>query len=224
MESTTSATREFIREHTAALEVLRAAKNAFFWLAVVAVLLHLASSWLIVRESGARAAPIAATGSLSASGEAPALRSPGGDTMARWLESDRIEPALLVAGFVGRASVLVVTGILVLCLLVSLSAKLGGAAGLARACVWSLVALAMLTPWSGINADQLSRMSSALPGFGELDAAAGGGLFDSALSVVRFLLCPLLVVVFLVLAQLRFRRAYRKIAGPAVAKLPIHEV
>ena len=48
MDHFEATTREIAREHQAALDVLRVAKNAFFWLAVAAVALHLVT-WSVVQ-------------------------------------------------------------------------------------------------------------------------------------------------------------------------------
>ncbi len=199
MDHFEATTREIAREHQAALDVLRVAKNAFFWLAVAAVVLHIVA-WSVVQFGGDAEA---------------------GDGYARgW--TDDLGASLAVAGFIGGAAALIVASVFVVSLLVSLSAKLGGAADLARACVWSLAALALVTPWS-LAALALvtpwSGLPSALSGLDEFYASAGG-----TISFVRFGLCPVLVVVCLSLGQMRFRRAYRRITRVRTSKLPIREV
>ncbi|MFH1417754.1 MAG: hypothetical protein ABII12_05635 [Planctomycetota bacterium] len=191
--------REEGREHLAALEVLRHAKNVFIWLALVAVVLHVLS-WIMLRQASS---PQAAR---------------DWELTAEWM--------LAMAGFVARASVLVVTGVFVLALLVSLSAKLGGAAGLAKTCVWSLAALAMLVPWVRLSSEDVVNISSAVYGVDELSAhgpGAGGGA-DAFFSFVRFGICPILVAVCLGAAQYCFRSVYRRIAMPSATRLPIREV
>jgi hypothetical protein len=190
--------RETTREHLAALAVLRHAKNVFIWLAACAVVLHVLL-WIIVRYT-----------------DLP-------DSTGRW--EPGLDRVLGMAGFVGRASVLVVTGVFIVVLLISLTSKLGGTAGLARACVWALAALAMLVPWTRIAPEDVAGIPSALYGMDELAKRAGetGGL-EAFLAVVRFAVCPLLVGAFLGLAQYHFRGAYRKITSVPTAKLPIREV
>ncbi len=199
MDETDLLNREEGREHFAALEVLRHAKNVFLWLAFVAVALHVVS-WLMLRQAD----------------------SPQGtrdwELTAEWM--------LAMAGFVARCSVLVVTGVFVMALLVSLSAKLGGAAGLAKAGVWSLAALAMLVPWVRLSSEDVINISSAIYGVDELSAhgPGGGSGADAFFSVVRFGICPILVVVCLGAAQYCYRNVYRRIAKPLAARLPIREV
>ena len=179
----------------AALEVFRLAKNAFFWLALAAVVLHLVS-WMVI-QYGDRSEVSTALDFLS--------EEAGGEQ--RWI--DRMESSLVAAGFVAFAAVLVVLGTYVMSMLVSLSARMGGAAGLAKASVWSLAALALVMPWVRIDPTALSAYQST---------------FDGLLSFVRFAFCPVLVAFFLLMGQLHFRRAYRKITIVPSTRLPIHEV
>ncbi len=196
MDHFEATTREIAREHQAALDVLRVAKNAFFWLAVAAVVLHLVA-WSAVQFGVDSDAYYTATVSSESGG---------------W--GGRLIASIAVVGFIGRASILIVASVFVVSLMVSLSAKLGGAADLAKACVWSLAALALVVPWTGLP--------SALPGVDAFDAAPGTG--GGVISFVRFGFCPLLVVGCLVLGQVRFRRAYRRITRVRTSKLPIREV
>jgi len=204
MDHFEATTREIAREHQAALDVLRVAKNAFFWLVVAAVALHLVT-WSVVQFGGDRDAYY----------DEPASLETGRGLAQGWVEG--LGSSLAVAGFIGRASALIVASIFVVSLLVSLSAKLGGAADLARACVWSLAALALVTPWAGLP--------SALSSVDEFYLSPGGeGAAGGVISLVRFGLCPVLVVACLVLGQVRFRRAHRRITRVRTSKLPIREV
>lgn len=201
MDHFEATTREIAREHQAALDVLRVAKNAFFWLALAAVALHLVT-WSVVRF-----------GTDADSYYVDSVSAEAGAGLAQSWANGLIS-SLTVAGFVGRASMLIVASVFVVSLLVSLSARLGGAADLARACVWSLAALALVVPWTGLP--------SALAGADEFDRAVGVG--SGLISFVRFGLCPALVGVCLVLGQVRFRQAHRRITRVRTSKLPIREV
>jgi|GEM_PF-2204082 len=204
MDSPGTTHRDTAREHLAAFDVLRLAKNAFLWLAAAAVVFHL-GAWLMMRGAAAQEADAVAAG-------------------VRHVSAGRFASSLAVAGFVARASVLIVAGVLIVSLLVSLTGRLGGAAGLARACVWSLAALALLTPWVRAHADQSTGLSSALYSYDQLDRAVVDGAAGGVLAFVRFGLCPVLVLVCLALGQVHFRRAYRKMTIAPTPKLPIHEV
>jgi len=206
------------REHVAALDVLRYAKNAFVWVAFLAILAHIVSwfvffqtDWLKAAEPGYRF-----------SAEAPPTADGAHVAALRW--ENRIRSALMLSGFAGRVAVLVIAMILVVALLVALSAGVRGAASLARACVWSLVALAMLVPWVRMFEGHAAGSMSAFYDWQALTTAGGPGSGSSFLDVVRFLLCPVLVAVALLWAQHGFRQAYAKITAAPAAKLPIHEL
>jgi hypothetical protein len=200
MDETETQSREAGREHLAALDVLRHAKNAYLWLAVVAVAFHVLL-WIIFRRVD------------SADPANPAGRF---EQSLEWM--------LAIAGFVGRASALVVAAVFLVILLISLNARLGGAAGLAKACVWSLVALAMLVPWVRISSEDVASIPSAVYGADELPKHGNGDGVEAFFAFVRFFVCPILVALFLGIAQQRFRSAYRRIMMTTSARLPIREV
>ncbi len=198
MDELDAINRESGREHLAALDVFRHAKTALFWLALVAVALHLIM-WAIARNADSATAGM------------------------QWNLS--MEWALAIAGFVGRASVFGVTMVFVMTLLLSLTTRLGGAAPLAKACVYSMIALALLVPWVRISPQDFGGISSAFFGVDELQARGEGvGGADSFFAFIRFVVCPLLVVAFLGTAQNHFRMAFRKMTDLPAAKLPIREV
>jgi len=208
------------REHVASLDVLRYAKNVVLCLAWIAVALHI-FSWITVAYTDTldplRAATVLPYGSENSG---PSERD---FAIARQWERV-LQSSLTLGGFVGRCSALVLAGVFIVALLVGLSAALGGAADLTRACVWSLVALAMLVPWLRAPEDMIG-VATAFHGFDDLtraaaiDRSAAGG----ALSFVRYVLSPLLVALCLILAQLSFRRAYRRITAVPSA-MPLDEV
>src|SRR5262245_26949026 len=135
MDSADAASREHTREHMAALDTLRHAKSAAFWLATIAILAHI-DSWYLVRyttvlENGRVSAAVSTTNPTGVTGETD---TDAHDKARSW--ELRLDAALGVAGFLGRAAAIVVLGLYAMSLLVSLSARLGGAAGMARATVW----------------------------------------------------------------------------------------
>ncbi|MBN2560754.1 MAG: hypothetical protein JXQ75_07485 [Phycisphaerae bacterium] len=223
MDPTEGISRELYNEHLGALDVLRHAKNVFFWLAVVAVVLH-AVSWVIATYTDALEplSPVAGDHDGGAGFEAVPTEAEL-NAARRWELA--IESALVLGGFVGRASALVLTGVFLLAMLVSLSVRLGGATNLAKACVWSLVALAMLVPWLHAP-EEVVGAGSAFYGLDELNRAAVSepGTAGGLLSAVRFLVCPILVAVFLFIALVRFHTAYGQITAAPGARLPIREV
>lgn len=222
-----SGAAELRREHLAALDALRHAKNMAFWLAVMAIVVHLAT-WYAVRHTAlldarsADGATTATAGSTAGAGAAAAARM--------W--ELRLSSALDVAGFVGRASIVLALGLYILSLLVSLSARLGGAAGMARACVWALLALALLVPWDRMTPDEVSNLPSAFYGMEDVvragldGSAAGGALLHawSAADVIRFAAYPLVILALVVVAQLAYRSGYQRAAGSPAVRLPMREV
>ena len=178
---------------------MRVAKNAFVWLAIGAVLLHLAAFVSIA---------------------APSVERNGDVRSDTWV--DGFDSALQIAGFAARASVLVVNGIFLISLLICLSARMGGAAGLARGCVWALAALAMVTPW--VNPAGAAGFTSALYGTADLYRATGAEAGVGWIDVIRFGVCPLAVIAALVASQWSYRSAHRRMTLAPPARLPIHEV
>lgn len=211
------------REYAVALDVLRISKNAFLWLALAAIAFHLVT-WATVKFANDRAAPM--RGAPDEVQNDP-NRIEGSFSMLsetqRWSRGQ--EMALAIAGFVARASLLVLTGIFVLALLVSLNGRLGGAAGLAKACVWTLAALAMVTPWVHVDLGPSLGSHGLFFGMNELTIRTReSGTMQQVLAIIRFVMSPLAVAMLLILAQLNFRKANERMSAPAMAKLPIHEV
>lgn len=213
MDQADRVNRDIARECMTALDVLRVAKNAFFWIAVVTIGLHLAA-WFGARTGGAASSP---------GGEASAVEGETGGAETDFDASNRttqaIESQLSLIGFVGRSSVLIVNGAFMLALFVVLIGRLGGTAGLTKACVWSLASLAMVAPWVSAETRPMIVFRSA---FYTRDDIYSSG--DGWIVLVRFVVCPVLVAVFLLVAQLEFRAAYKRITAPSGARLPIHEV
>ncbi|HWL94537.1 MAG TPA: hypothetical protein VNT79_13515 [Phycisphaerae bacterium] len=217
MEANNAGSRDIARESLTALDVLRTAKNAFFWLALIAIALHFIA-WFGASSRGSDDA-----GALRQESETPGLTTPAGNESRRddWPEpfTRAVESRLSLIAFVGRASVLVCAGAYVICLLVSLVGRVGGTVGFTKACIWSLAALAMVTPWVGADARQLTAFRSAFYAEDELFTIG-----DGLVSLIRFVLCPLLVIIFLVFAQLQFRTSHRRVSVPTTGRLSIHEV
>ena len=239
MDSADAASREHTREHMAALDTLRHAKSAAFWLATIAILAHIAA-WYLVRyttvlETGQVSSAATTTEPTGVTGETAA---DAGDKARAW--ELRLDAALGVAGFLGRAAAIVVLGLFVLSLLVSLSARLGGAAGMARASVWSLLAVALLVPWDRLTPDDVNGVPAAFYNLSDLthgshDVAAistpeGRITVDKSDKVavirdgLRYAGYPLLVLFVLIAAQTNFSAGYRRIVTAPMARLPMREV
>lgn len=215
---------ELYRDHLTSLGILRHAKNIFFWLAAVAIVLHLLS-WVIVAYTDVLRPLSPTTVTILGPDGTPAAVPTEAQlaTARRWEQA--LQSALLLGGFVGRASALAFAGIMLTALLVALSARLGGAADLTRGCVWSLVALAMLVPWLRAPDELIGAISAlgSMEDFG-MTLAQRTGSIDSVVALLRYLVTPALVLIFLVFAALNFHNAHMRITAVPGAKLPIHEV
>lgn len=236
MSSTDDAAGDLRRDHVAALNALRYAKNVFLCLAILSVLSHL-GSWYLVRHSSKLDALRITVIDASSLGDGAAATVPTEEetiTASRWRKG--AESALTLAGFVGRVSLVMVVGLYGLCLLVSLSARLGGSAGMARACVWSMLAMAMLVPWERLTPDESAGVPAAFYLLDELERAApdtealaelgedGGPTSSNWMDTVRYCIYPGLLGVVLVLGQLSFRSGHRKLTTSPSARLPMREV
>ncbi len=222
--------RELTRDHVAALDTLRHAKNVFFWLAMISVVAHV-GSWYVARHTSALDAAIRVT-TLDLGGDATA----GPPSEAEFVKADRwrvaTESALAIGGFAGRASIVMLVALYMLGLLVNLSARLGGAAGMAKGCVWSLFALAALVPWNRLTAPEVSGIPPAFFSYDDLIGYINGPIADDEAAAagadwqetVRFAIYPLLLGLVLVVAQLSYRAGYRRVESSPSARLPMREV
>lgn len=233
MDSSDQDSRELTRDHVAALDVLRHAKNVFFWLAVISVVAHV-GSWYVARHTTLLDAAVRLTTIDPDGGDA------AGPTEADMNAADRAdrwrvaaESSLALGGFVGRASVVMLFALYVLSLLVCLSARVGGAAGMAKACVWSLLALAMLVPWDRLTSPEVSNLPAAFFTMDELNGAGDAALVTPVdgdapdrpwIGWVRFCIYPLLLGVVVIVGQLSYRGGYRKLSARPGARLPMREV
>ncbi len=215
--------RELWREHLAALDCLRHAKNLFLALALAAVACHL-FAWIVFTYTDRLRPldPITLQSDPSQTASPPWPSDQQLSDAQRWKTA--IDSALNLAGFVGRGAVLILAGLFLILLLICLNARLGGASRLAACCVWTLTALAVVVPWVRTPADAVSHAASAFYTFRDLDDSFGRGQERGFIPLVRFGLCPLFVAACLVAAQISFREAYNRILKVPTARLPIHEV
>ena len=228
MEAPQENPRELTRDHVAALDTLRHAKNVFFWLAMISVVAHV-GSWYVARHTSL----LDATRTIVLD---PAVDAPVRASNEAFDEADRwrvaTESALAIGGFAGRASIVMLVALYMLGLLGNLSARLGGAAGMAKGCVWSLFALAALVPWNRLTAPEVSGIPPAFFSYDDLIGYINGPIADDEAvaagadwqETVRFAVYPLLLGLVLVVAQLSYRAGYRKLESSPSARLPMREV
>jgi hypothetical protein len=197
---------------------MRRGKNLCLALAFASIAFHLAG-WIVVRKSDALTPlePVA----LSAGQTLEDVQVPSAEEIQaarRWRTVT--ESGLTLAGFVGRASILVIGAVYALSLLISLTNRLGAAAPLAAATMWSLASLAMVIPWVWMGAGAVRQGPSTMFDLADLDRPEAGGF----VGVLRFAVGPLLVAALLLTSQVFYRRGYRRITDRPARRLPIHEV
>jgi hypothetical protein len=215
MDEFDAAEREIAQESLGAIEVLRRAKNAFLCMAILSVATHV---FAFAAARSTVGPPLVRVGEGSRGAVAP-ISFPRSDPWRRGLES-----ALGWAGFIGRASVLALTGIFAFAILLVLVSRLGGAAAMTRGFVLTLAALAMVVPWVRPGMEEGGMPRAAMFSLDEMAEAMQDGAGNTMLAVVRFVICPLLVAGFLIWGQFCFREAHRRLTLSPAARLPIHEV
>jgi len=215
---TEPAGQDLRREHLAALDVLRHAKNMTFWLAVLAILAHV-GAWYAVRHTTLLNGQNAANVDTSTAGSTAGV----GEVSKAYEWEVRIEGTLGVAGLVGRAAIVLLMGLYVLSLLVSLSARLGGAAGMAKACVWSLLAMALLVPWDRVTPQEYSNLPSAFFSLDDVTRAAVTTGWNAP-DTIRFAAFPLVILLLLMAGQWAYRSGYSRIVAAPAARLAMREL
>jgi len=207
--------QDFPMEYCDAFRSVRAAKNLFWWLIAAAIVAQLAAFVLVnfvgvidPLHQGGASQP--ATAPLSAE---------------RWQEAlTWVLPATkflaLVCGMLLSLTLLVAVNL-------SLLGRLGGVAGLVSAFFWSLILLALVTPWQQVM--NAAVACGALYNLDELVRAAGkvkcswgvkeAGALDWTLFYARFIAYPLVTVLVWLRVQAKFARGYRGMNLPRPAEM-----
>jgi len=131
--------------------------------------------------------------------------------------------------FLGPVACMVLVLMLLFAVKLSLIGRLGGAAGLIGALLWSVILLAALLPWKRMFAGTLG--CGALYGMGDLDRwmarvrpAAGSkipGALTWILYYVRFIGYPVVALAVWVLVQVKFAGGYKKMNIPPVVEASV---
>jgi hypothetical protein len=209
-------------EYSQALRSIRRAKNWFFLLIGLAIVVQIAA-FVGVQFFGLLDGSQAVTGSPAAAQEAVPASMPAPPATGRQLMMTSQNWYSLLSGLLPGAQVLalVMVVLLVLTLLlaamVSLVGRLGGVDGMIGAFFWSLILLVVLIPWQDFL--QMRLASGALFNLDELIAAAKGikkawgaedvGMSRYILYYARFLGYPLVALVIWLSKQGRFGYGYR---------------
>jgi len=214
-------------DYTAAFKSLRGAKNFFWWLIIIALAVQLVCfvlvQWVGVVDAKYEAAPEVTTQTVKQVAE---RQSDAAGTAAVW--DELLHWVLPLTKFVAFISALLLVFMLVISLKLSLIGRLGGAAGMIGAVLWSLLLLVMVTPWQQIM--DTSAACGALYNLGDLtrsvrEVKSGWGAKDVSfmrhmMHLGRFILYPVVAMLIWLLVQVRFACGYRKIKAYLKAQTP----
>jgi len=209
-------------EYPQAVRSIRWAKNILWVLAVLCIVLQLAVFILV--------GVVGMTDAVHTPKEASTQGTYAQDAVttvaeARFFENDVFRIVLSGTRFLVMVFVALLAMTLVLGVMVSLVGRLGGVAALLSAFFWTLLLLALLTPWQQIMQEFFS------PGFlfgldelvrwtGQVRSAWGAqdvGLWNIAVYYVRFAALPLITLAILALIQIKCVRGFRRMALQSVA-------
>jgi len=217
-------------EYTSAFQSVRCAKNVFWWLILLSLAVQGAAFgltyWggLVDAEHAVAPTPAATETATQPTGAAVDEKSAAVEQAEFW--SQILFWALPATKFLAFVSALLLTAVLLLAVLTSLVGRLGGVAGLTGAMLWSLVLLAMVTPWQ--QALRTTFACGALYNMGDLIQAVRGirpdwgaanvKMLDQVLFHARFLGYPVLTLLVWLVVQVRFARGYRNMDIPPIVK------
>ncbi|MCD6377716.1 MAG: hypothetical protein J7L99_02560 [Planctomycetes bacterium] len=206
------------QQYLDALKTIRAAKNWFWWLVFLAVVIQL-GSFAVVRFAGVidKAAMVQRLQSEKA--DKPANQSEKGkdeslnNTSAEvWYET--LAWVLPTGKFVAMVSGLLLILTMLLAVEVSLVGKTGGAGKFTSAFFWSLLLWAMLIPWQQVGTFRSTFACGALCNLQDLienTAKVAWGaknvpILTQIFYYARFVAYPTLVILVSAVVQLRFAR------------------
>lgn len=202
-------------EYAAAFKSVRAVKNLLLALVALAILVQLASYGLVV--FGKILDPIRPElvdkAAVVESGKAPTEK----EVENAHLWQNILHWLMRAAKFLAMVSGLLLALTLLAGVQVSLIGRLGGVAGFITAFFWSLILLAMLTPWQQVL--QASVACGALSNLGDLIdglktscsewGAPGTGVKETLLFHSRYVAYPCIALLVWGSVQWKFARGYR---------------
>lgn len=206
-------------EYAEAFRSIRCAKNLFWFLLGLSILIQLISFIAIdffgVIDGSAEIAAVTTTTAPSEGGI--------GDADVWYYSLQWILPGTKFIAVVS-AGLLALT--LMLGVKISLLGRLGGVAGLISAMFWSLILLAIVVPWQQIVHGQIA--SGALYNLGDLVAKAktvkaSWGAEDTSLAELilyygRFMAFPIIALLVWLVTQAKFARGCRGVQLPATVE------
>lgn len=227
-------------EYSRAFASVRTAKNWFWWLILVALLVQ-AVAFVLVRFAGVvdldKLAQAREPAAKVAPGE-PAPKAPAATTVPAEDESGAdawgllLNWALPVSKFVALASAIMLSLALLLAANVSLVGRSPGVAGYVSAFFWSVLLCLFLLPWQQALPES-SILCGATYNFGELSSqtrlvTGGSAAWGKHLYYYsRFVAYPVFVVLLWLMVQVKFGQGYRRmtlgVEGPAAPIIPSNE-
>jgi hypothetical protein len=210
-------------EYYDAFRSVRCAKRLFWWLIAVALVVQL-TSFVLVNFVGVIDGLY-----MSPSATAPAAtewaRQATGDSAWQW--RDVFYWVLPGSKFLAFSSAILLSLTLLLAVKLSLVGRLGGVAGLISAFFWSLILLAIVTPWQQVirgtfacgalyNLDELLRAVAKVRGTWVTHDVS---IFTWILFYARFIAFPVVAVLVWLVVASKFARGYRNMNLPRPAEI-----
>ncbi|HAU38913.1 MAG TPA: hypothetical protein DCX07_14510 [Phycisphaerales bacterium] len=206
-------------EYTAAFKSLRAAKNLFVLLILLS-LLGQGIGFALVHFGGVIDPLHTPAPEGPAVGEAPVVQGEKTGQATVW--ENILMWTLPALKFVAFVSALLLMLTVMFAVKVSLTGRLGGVSGLIAAFFWSLILLAMATPWQQImNVSFASgvtyNLGDLVKHVGRIKASWGAKdviLLDRILFYVRFISFPAIAILVMLTLQLRWGRGTKAMSLP----------
>ncbi len=220
----------------AAFRSVKAAKNLFMWLIAMAIVLQL-GSFIAVQFFGVldplyakQAAPTPATQPATTQPTTqPAVASVdnSGDVLVETLREVLI-PGLEATKFFTFILCLLAVLTLMFAAKLSLVGSLGGMGGFMSAFFWSLILLAVLTPWESIVGGAFvpgatytfSSMKDAMTSIRPQWGAGSVEMFDTIVFYGRFIAYPAVALLIWLIVMLKFAKGYKTSVLAPVGTIP----
>ena len=187
-------------QYATAFKSVRSAKNLFWLLILLAILIQL-GGFILVHYVGLTGAPAVAENQAEATGRAEFWQN-----ICLW--------AFPTSGFMALVAGVLLMLTLLLAVKLSLLGRFGGVAGFISAFFWSLILMVLLTPWQYLLRGAAGQ--GALYGYTELTrlrsawAGADASWAHKMLYYVRFLAYPAVTILVCAVVQWKFAGGYKQ--------------
>ena len=227
-------------EYSRAFASVRAAKN-WFWCLILVALLVQAAAFVLVRfvgvvdldSLGAAEEPAAKVASADDAPKAPTTTSaPAEDESGAQAWAILLNWALPVSKFVALASAIMLSLALLMAANVALVGRSPGVAGFVGAFFWSLLLCLFILPWQQALPES-AILCGATYNFGELVSqtrlvTSGSAAWGKHLHYYsRFIAYPVFVALLWLMVQVKFGQGYRRmtlgVEGPAAPIIPSND-